>query len=422
MPSVCTITSRERGVADTPALWFVAVLGIALLVRLLYWTMATPDYVPASDAAHYFGIAQNVADGRGIAFSFPQTTVHPTAFRPPLYPGLLGALFWVFGPSIVLGRILGIVLGLAVVGLTMAVVGELDGRRQTVLLSGLIVAVFPPLVANDVALLAEPLSLGLLLATALLLLRDQVVAAGLVTGLFVLSRTSAQFVLPAVALWVLWRFGWRQTLKFAAMSLVVVVPWVARNWVQVGAPVLATSNGFNLAAVYSEPAREIDGFVDAVYNPAFREYRLLQFDEAKWDAALRDAAMTSLRDHPYQLVRVPARNLRPFLELKPWINEHPEKMDGRNMMVRDLAAPLVPVMAVVGTIGLWRRRADPRVVLLAGLAAYFFLGSLFTVAPPRLRAPVDLVWCIGAALLAGELWAARHSEAVTPDEAVISPG
>jgi hypothetical protein len=46
--------------------------------------------------------------------------------------------------------------------------------------------------------------------------------------------------------------------------------------------------------------------------------------------------------------------------------------------------------------------------MLAGLAAYFFLGSLFTVAPPRLRAPVDLVWCIGAGLLAGERWPARN--------------
>jgi 4-amino-4-deoxy-L-arabinose transferase-like glycosyltransferase len=421
MPLVCTITTRARGGAETPARSFVAVLGVALLVRLLYWALATPDYVPESDALHYFGIAQNVADGQGIAYSFPQTTVHATAFRPPVYPGLLGAVFWVFGPSIVLGRIVSLVLGLAVVGLTMAVVGELDGRRRTVLVSGLIVAVFPALVANDVALLAEPLSLALLLTTALLLLRGEIIAAGLVTGLLVLSRTSGQFVLPALAVWVLWRFGWRQTLRFAAMALVVLVPWVVRNWVQVGTPVLATSNGFNLAAVYSEPAWEENGFVDAVYNPAFREYRLLQFDEAEWDAALRDAAMTSLGDHPELLVRVPARNLLPFVELKPWVNEGPETMDGRNITVRDLAAPLVPAVAVAGTIGLWRRRADRRVLLLAGLAAYFFLGSLFTVAPPRLRAPVDLVWCIGAGLLAGERWPARRSEAEPAERAEVLP-
>jgi hypothetical protein len=51
-------------------------------------------------------------------------------------------------------------------------------------------------------------------------------------------------------------------------------------------------------------------------------------------------------------------------------------------------------------------------VLLAGLGAYFFLTSAFTVAAPRLRAPVDLVWCIGLALLV-----ARSR----PDGAVAAP-
>lgn len=382
----------------------LAVVGLALVVRVAYWAVVTPDYVPVSDAGHYFQIAENVAGGLGISHPFPQVEVHPTAFRPPLYPALLGSLFWVFGPSVTLGRLLSLGLGLAVVALTALLVQEISGRRRTALVAAALVAVFPPLVANDVVLLTEPLSLALLLAGALLLFRRHAVAAGLVIGLLALSRTSGQLVLPVVAGWVWWQLGWRRALGFAAAGLLVLAPWAVRNWVQLGTPTLATSNGFNLAAVYSEPARAHGGFVDAVYESEFAEYRMLQFDEAAWDAALRRDALDSLRRHPQMLLQVPARNLAAFLELQPSRNRAPELLDGRNPTVRDLAAPFVPLLAAAGSLGLWRRRRDPRVVLLAGVGAYFFLASIFTIAPPRLRAPVDLVWCVGVALLVAEAW------------------
>ena len=67
-------------------------LSVALLAagcRLLYWFLVTPGYTPDSDAAQYQLLAENIASGRGYSLVFPGMALHPTAFRPPLYPLLL---------------------------------------------------------------------------------------------------------------------------------------------------------------------------------------------------------------------------------------------------------------------------------------------------------------------------------------------
>lgn len=391
--------------AGTPRRWLLprwglpAVLAVGLVARLHYWYL-TREYVPASDAESYRALAENVADGRGVADYFPQLAEHPTAFRPPLFPGVLGALYAVVGDTIVAGRMLNLVLGLAAVALTVLVVRRLAADLRAALVAGLLVAVFPPIVANDVVLLTEPLSIVLLLGAVLALLDERPLVAGFLVGLLVLARTSAQLLIPVVVVWALWRLGWRRAVQLGLVAAVVVAPWVVRNQVQLGEPTLATSNGFNLAAMYGEPALRAGHFVDPVFSTEYDHVRLLQFDEAAWDAELRSIGLESIREHPRAAAQVPVRNLLMLLELHHAQNDWAELMDGRNETMRDWAAPLVPLLAVAGTAGLWLRRRHPGVVLLAGLGAYFLLASMLVVAAPRLRAPVDVVWCIGVGLLA----------------------
>jgi len=60
---------------------------------LVYLAAFAGDYKPRSDANHYQAIASAFANGDGISARFPFTYLHPTAFRPPLYPALLGAFY-----------------------------------------------------------------------------------------------------------------------------------------------------------------------------------------------------------------------------------------------------------------------------------------------------------------------------------------
>jgi 4-amino-4-deoxy-L-arabinose transferase-like glycosyltransferase len=390
----------------------LAVAAIAVLARGLYWAFATPGYVPASDAGQYDEIARNLAAGRGFAMHFPQLTVHATAFRPPLYPALLALVYRVFGPSIVAGRLLNLAIGVAVVVMTVAV-GEMVANRRAGLIAGLAVALYPPLMANDVALLTEPLSLLLVLSMVLALGRRRPLVAAVLCGLLILARPSAQGIALVVAAWLIWQVGWRTALRFVVIAGLVVVPWVVRNWVQLGSPLLVTSNGFNLAAMYSPAARARGSFVDPVYDPSFDKLRLAQFDEVGWQSQLERIATTSLRQHPSQVVQVFARNAAAFAELRPSFNRDAEIEDGRNLTFRTWTLPVFYLVTVVGLVGVGLRWRDPIMKLLVLMTAYFALVSLVLVAPPRLRAPFDLLCCIGVGIAIDAALRRRRTRQVT---------
>ena len=166
-----------------------------------------------------------------------------------------------------------------------------------------------------------------------------------------------------------------------------------------GSPVLVTSNGFNLAAMYSPAAEARGAFVDPVYDPSFDRLRLAQFDEVGWQRDLQHLAMTNLEAHPLQLASVFARNSAAFFELRPSFNRTAELEDGRNPSFVSSTLPVFYVVTAVGLVGiavLWRRpRTRSLTTLMIVATAYFTLASLFLVAPPRLRAPLDLLCCLG---------------------------
>ncbi len=390
----------------------LGVVGLALVVRVAYWVVVARDYAPASDASQYDELARNLASGRGFSLVFPQLALHPTAWRPPAYPALLGFVYWVFGPSVGAGMVLNLLIGLGVVALTYQLAMRLGGPLAAIVAAGL-VAAYPPLVVNDLCLLTEPLSLLLLLGMSLCLIERRPLLAGLFTGLLVLARPSAQGLVLIVGIWCLSQMGWRRTLQISAVAAIVVVPWIVRNWVELGSPVLVTSNGFNLAAMHSTEAEESHHFVNPVLDRRFADTRFAQFDEVGWDRLLRNRTLKDMRRHPGHVARVITRNVASYFEFRPADNSVPERLDGRNPTFRAIGLPFFYVVTVSGLAGFWLNRRDPRALLVAILATYFALTSLVFVAPPRLRAPFDLICCIGVGLFAAWL-APRRRAPVAP--------
>jgi hypothetical protein len=212
-----------------------------------------------------------------------------------------------------------------------------------------------------------------------------------------------------LAVWLWATIGWRRALGAVLVVAVVVTPWLLRNQIRLGDPTLVTSNGFNLAAIYSPEAEAHGAFVDPVFHPGFDDLRLAQFDEIAWDRELRDRALDNLRANPWQVSRVVARNLLATAELDPSRNEPAERADVRNLTVRTLALPAFYLVSVLGIVGVVQHRRNPFVGFLGLSAAYFLVTSLLLVAPPRLRAPFDLVCCLGAALVLASLHARRKT-------------
>ncbi|MGH9014584.1 MAG: ArnT family glycosyltransferase [Acidimicrobiia bacterium] len=382
---------------------------IGLTVRLVYLALFLRNYVPARDADHYLSIAAAFSDGHGVSDTYPFLFEHPTAFRPPLYPVLLGSLLVVTpGEGVLAGQLMNVVLGTFVVVLAAMVGCRIAGPRAG-MVAGLAAAVYPPLLANDAVLLAESLSLVLLLAVVLLLLERRAGLAGLASGLLILTRPSAQAFALVVAVWLVWKLGWRQAAQYGLVAAAIVVPWLVRNSLLVGSPMLVTSNGFNLAAKYSPEAQDPPHyFADSAFDPRFDPLRFRRSNEAELDRALLDYAVESVREKPAVVKDVLIRNASAFFELRPWLNKGAERNDGRNVTFRTLTLPAFYVVTAAGIFGLvlYRRRAGAQLLLIT--AVYFTLVSIVTVAPPRVRAPIDVALCIGAGLLVGR-WAAAST-------------
>lgn len=421
-PSAASPPAR-RFTTRRPDGWVTTgVLGLlAGAARLLYW-WSTAGSPLTSDSGQYHELATNLANGEGFAHRFPQLEIHATAFRPPVFPWLLSNVYRVAGDSPGLAR------GLAVAGGVVLVVMLHRTLRRHVsargaLLGTALVAVYPPLVANDTVPLTETVSLILIVVLAHCVVERRWLWAGALCGLLILTRPSAQGLVVVLGLW-LWRsVGWRRALGSMAVVVLVVMPWVVRNQVQVGEATVVTSNGFNLAALYSPEAEARGAFVDPVYDPGFEDLRFAQFDEADWNRQLRHRALENLRANPWQVGHVVTRNLLAILELKPSFNENAEEADVRNMTVRTVALPAFYLVTCAGAMGLISNRRNPLVLFLAVAALYFLCTSLFFVAPPRLRAPLDLACCVGAGLLLAAGWSASGSadDAPQPAAALMDP-
>jgi hypothetical protein len=391
----------------------------AVVVRLAYLVAFARDYTPRSDADHYQAIASAFANGDGISAPFPFTYLHPTAFRPPLYPALLGTVYWITGVHVGVGQLLNVALGATVVVLAAMLGAQIAGYRAGVA-AGIAVGVYPPILANDVVLLSEPLSLALLLAMILLLVRNRPAWAGAACGLLVLTRPSAQLFVGVVAAWLIWRAGWRAAARFAVVSVVVVAPWVVRNWVVVGTPMVVTSNGFNLVSVYSAEA-QATGFANAVFDDRFTRINQDNRSEVELDDAYRQHALDAVRDDWTIPPRVLGHNVVNYFEFRPDRNESAEQDDGRNLTFRNVTLPLFYAVTAAGLVGLWRARRRRGAELLLLQAVYFTAASLATIAVPRLRVPLDLAAAIGAGLLAAQLLG-RGERAAPAAEPTTVPG
>ena len=393
----------------------------AATVRIGYNLAFLNDYFPISDANHYHAIAKNIAAGNGFAhpFPFPDPVPQATAFRPPLYPALLGAAYWLFGSHVFVAQVLNVALGTGVVVLVALLANRYAGRQAAVV-AGAFAAIFPPLLANDGPILSEPLGLALLLGTVLLLASRQTTWAGLTAGLLVLTRPSAQGYAAVLALWVLWRLGLRNALRFGALVALVVAPWLVRNWVELGSPVLVTSNGFNLAALYSEVSLAEDRWLDPVFDEQLAEGRRGLTNEVAMDEAFRAQAIDSLKAHPLELAERTWENTWTVTEVMPYAQDGAERADGRNLSLRYATLPVVWVTILLGSVGLWSLRRTRAIGPLIISAVYFFVITLpFSPGVPRLRAPTDVALCVGI----GALWVAirRQADRAGPADPTPAP-
>lgn len=316
----------------------VLLLVVAALAIRLAFVAATPGYVLTGDASDYDGHGRSIASGGG--FSDTLAYGRPTAFRPPGYPYVLGAVYRLPGVDrgnersrIDAARIAQAFIGTLVVALIGVLAAQLAGRRVGLVALGL-AAVYVPLITVGGSVMSEPLFAVFMLGALVAVLRQRrsahryrwAVAVGVLAGLSILTRANALVLLLPLAL-AAWNVRPRLSRAalgppavLCAVALLTVAPWTVRNALKFDMVVpVSTQLGSALAGTYNDAARA------DTRNPAswrslkrVRDYarftsQIRRVPEPVLEQQLRTASLAYAREHPGYVVKVAYWNtLRTF--------------------------------------------------------------------------------------------------------------
>jgi 4-amino-4-deoxy-L-arabinose transferase-like glycosyltransferase len=267
--------------------WFLIGLGIIVVVagvvRVAYTLAVSADFPTVGDAETYHLLAENLAEGSGYVRPREDQPV-PTAEFPPLFPGVLAVASLLGADSLTTQKLVTSMLGVVSVGLIGLLCRRVGGPAVG-LTAAALAAVYPMLFQLDGALMAESLYLPLITATLLATYWAidgrtpfRWAVAGLLAGLAALTRAEALLLVPLLFVPEAVRHAaldWRQrSLAVGAATLavlVVVSPWLVRNWLTFDRFVPISNNSGTLIAGANCPR---------VYHGDFRGLWLLSCVEA----------------------------------------------------------------------------------------------------------------------------------------------
>jgi 4-amino-4-deoxy-L-arabinose transferase-like glycosyltransferase len=422
---------RGLTVRATPRLRFAhglaAVVAVALIVRVAV-VVATPHYLAVTDAGEFDHIAVSLADHGSFPASGLAPRGGPTAFRPPLFPVALAAVYKVVGVGSpkdrwAAGRVLEAVLGAVAVGLICLLAWRLWGPVAA-LVAGTVAAVDPPLVLVGSSLLSEPLFIVLELGAVLAALahRDSshrwrwAVATGVLVGLAELTRGNGVVLLAPLG-FIVWserpRWSWRSLRAPAAMvaaAALTLVPWTVRDLSVFHQFVpLTTESGFALAGTYNFGAQNARQYPAAWRPPVPEMQQVFVSDptanEAQVSTRLDTVAMDYIKAHPGSLATTAYWNTLRLLNLTgPGIERAFAGGEGYPFRLATDSVYAFWVLLALAIVGAFSRAVRRAPLALWGCPLVILLSTVMLLGLTRYRSPADPFIVLLAALGLISIW------------------
>ncbi len=394
---------------------------VALVVRVAATLVLTGEYPSVGSSVFFHEVANLVADGEGFvqpfALAFAGVPV-PTAEHPPLWPLLLSFASLFGADSVMAHRLVGAVLGAAVV-VVVGLLGRAVAGPRTGLLAAAIAAVYPVLVAADGSLMSDTLYgllVGLALLATLRALQEpstgRLVAVGVACGLAALTRGEGVLLLVLLAGVIAWRAraagrSWPRPLAAVLLAgALTIAPWTVRNLSSFERPVLVSTNDGAVLAAANCPAtyRGVDIGARSLGCVPQRRPGL---DESEQRGVWRRAGLDYAFDHPDRWVPVVATRV-----LRTWDLYQPGRQvrfaEGRHTGLGRaglLAYYALLALAAYGLASL-RTRGGLPLVLLAPVAIVLTVSVLGYGAPQVRHAaelPLVVLGAVGAVALAARV-------------------
>jgi 4-amino-4-deoxy-L-arabinose transferase-like glycosyltransferase len=251
----------------------VVIFVLAVIMRLLYALNVTHSPL-VTDAKEYDTFGLQLSKGKG----YVNSSAEPTAYRPPVYPFFLAAIYSIAGHNLTWVRFVQALLGAGICVLTYLIATIIfDNTIAT--LSGVFCSFYPPLIFSTSQILTETLFTFLLLLGIFLIIERQTYAAlittGIIFGLALLTRPFFIFFLPFLFYWIFINNKF-ETLKtipiFIIGVLLILFPWTLRNYYRLDSFVpLANVGGLTLYNSYVVPQKgfgynSLEGIEDEYYE------------------------------------------------------------------------------------------------------------------------------------------------------------
>ncbi len=384
-----SLIRRHRG-------WILlTILGVALAARLLLVTRLDGRII-YSDEKKNLTLAANLTSGAGYVLDDGR----PTAIMPAGYPLWLAAL-----------RLAGLgqpaAVRLVQVGLSLLTLLALFFFARSLfgvpaaLTAAAGCALYPYFIYLPGTILATTLfSLQLVLGCWLYLQaithnnNKLLFFDGIIWGWAVLTVTTAGVLAGATLLWHAChlrgegRTFLRQVVLFLTGMVLVLLPWMIRNQIRLGDPVLATNGGYNLW-LGNNPASNLDEPCSQPTPPAMDAAIIRSGSEIYADSLFRATARSWILAHPGEFVRRTAVKALYFWRLDP-SPVSASYLHGGSWMRAAGVLSFAPLLA----LALWGFYQAPpalrkRLLLFLYYAAAFTIVHAVMIVKVRLRLPLD---------------------------------
>jgi hypothetical protein len=227
-------------------------------------------------------------------------------------------------------------------------------------------------------------------------------ASGLATGILFLIRSTAVFLVPLQLIWLFVRKRWRAALMVMAGFILCCIPWVARNQLVLGSPVLMPTKGSLNLWMRNNPSMLA---IEGISIPGFIEERISRRDLLEYPQM--DGIDSELDRSRLQMDRA-----KEFIFANPLLFSYltvvrfglflsPIGGTIENSIAKLAGLLIYLPMLLIAAAEAFRRRRDWRVALLVSVFILYLCLHSLAHGGVRYRLPVDTVLIVLTSLFAG---------------------
>lgn len=418
--------------AQTHIRWLVAILLVALALRLIWVVAVQPDPRAGrfDDTIWYNATARAMADGGGYNNPFFDT---PTARWPVGYPILLSLVYRLPGDDVAAARGLNVAASLIAV-VAVYYLGQRLWDRRVGLLAAAVLALFPGYLFFSTLVMTEIVFTALAVSVLALALAwtmsgpappRLLVLLGVTLGVTTLVRPEGMILAGVLTLtWFAVSRSWRRTAVHLALLLVgvaiVLGPWTARNIIQLRAPVVATT-GLGGTLIQGHHA-DADGRpslpIQTELEAKFADVEFPEQEVRINNAGIRESISFAVRNPQRELSLIPKRFayfIRGDRGAIDWV-QHPDGaiLDQQSAgvatrtlssttaerlgMLADVYYYVAIGVALAGLPFILLRRRPEQLLLLLPVLAYVSIWSVLFVGESRYHIPLLPMLSLAAAV------------------------